>query len=193
MNRAQKRTWQSSTRTGRMGVKKWHTIGRKKSIYQDKKRRDGKETREKVIFWELERVAVPASLITFGALDFSELLRSKNMFALVSEVVSLLTTPQVLQMRGGADTDEKMGHEQDVSPDPWAMFYNFQLSAHCQVCRHQLLHMCCTSAGMVEWKKKEKINSSWYTKLKCICALKNLNLPLLMPVIIHLSLSETFF
>lgn len=36
----------------------------------------------------------------------------------------------------------KMGHEQDESPNPRAMCYNFQLGAHCQVCRHQLLHMC---------------------------------------------------
>lgn len=52
--------------------------------------------------------------------------------SLVCEVVSLLTTTQVLQMRGGADTDEKMGHEQEASPNPRAMCYNFQLSAHCQ-------------------------------------------------------------
>lgn len=35
-------------------------------------------------------------------------------------------------MRGGADTDEKMGHEQDASPNPRAVCHNFQLSAHCQ-------------------------------------------------------------
>lgn len=156
MNRAQKGTWQSSTWTGTMRVKQWHTVGRKNSIYQDEKRQYGKEARQKVLFWELERKAATASLITFGDLDFSELLRSKNMFPLVSEVVSLLTTPQVLQMRGGADTHEKMGHEQDVFPNPQAMCYNFQLSAHCQVCRHQLLHMCCTATGTVEWAKKKK-------------------------------------
>lgn len=50
-------------------------------------------------------------------------------------------------MRGGADTDEKMGHEQDASPNPRAVCYNFQLSAHCQVCRHQLLRMCGAVAG----------------------------------------------
>lgn len=72
------------------------------------------------------------------------------MFPLVSEVVSLLTTTQVLQMRGGADTDEKMGHEQDASSNPRAMCYNFQFSAHCQVCQHQLLGVCCVVAGMVE-------------------------------------------
>lgn len=55
----------------------------------------------------------------------------------VSEVVSLFTATQVLQMRGGADADEKMG--QDASPNPRAMCCNFQLSAHCQVCQRQLL------------------------------------------------------
>ncbi len=103
-----------------------------------------------MIFWELKRMAATASLITLGGLGFSELPRSKNMFPLVSEVVSLLTTTQVLQMRGGADTDEKMGHEQDASLNPRAMCYNFQLSAHCQVCRHQLLRTCVTVAGLVE-------------------------------------------
>lgn len=86
----------------------------------------------------------------FGGFGFSELLlRSESMFPLVCEVVRLLTTTEVLQMRGGADTDEKMGHEQDASPNPRAMCYNFQLSAHCQVCRHQLLRMCGAVAGMV--------------------------------------------
>lgn len=41
----------------------------------------------------------------------------------------------------------KMGHEQDESPNPRAMCYNFQLGAHCQVCRHQLLHMCAVGGG----------------------------------------------
>lgn len=65
------------------------------------------------------------------------------MFSLVSEVVSILTIPQLLQMRGGADTDEKMGHEQDMSPNPRAMCYHFHLGAQCQVCRHQLLRVWC--------------------------------------------------
>lgn len=59
----------------------------------------------------------------------------------VSEVGSLFATKQVPQMRGGADTDEKMGHERDASPNPRAMCCNFRLSARCQVCRHQLLGM----------------------------------------------------
>lgn len=59
----------------------------------------------------------------------------------VSEVVSFFTTTQALQMRGGADTDEKMGHERDASPNPRAMCCNFRLSAHCQVFWHQLLGM----------------------------------------------------
>lgn len=75
---------------------------------------------------------------------------TKNMFPLVSEVVSLLATPQ---MRGGADTDEKMGHEQNASPNPRAMCYNSHLSAHCQVCRHQLLHVCVAVVLLVEWRK----------------------------------------
>lgn len=49
-------------------------------------------------------------------------------------------------MRGGADTDEKMGHEQEASPNPRAMCCNFQLGA-----QHQLLGMCAsTVANMVE-------------------------------------------
>lgn len=59
----------------------------------------------------------------------------------VSEVVGLLTTTQVLQMRGGADMGAKMGHRRDASPNPRAMCCNFRLSAHCQVCQHQLLGM----------------------------------------------------
>lgn len=126
-------------------------------------------------------MAATASLITLGAWAFSELPRSKNMFPPVSEVVSLLTTTQLLQMRGGADTDEKMGHERDASLNPRAMCYNFQLSAHCQVCRHQLLRTYGSVAGMVEGGRGEqefqelKINHSWYTECISIYALTGLN------------------
>lgn len=121
------------------------------------------------------------------------------MFPLVSEVVSLLTTPQVLQMRGGADTDEKMGHEQDASPNPRAMCYRFQLSAHCQVCRHQLLHMCGAAAGMVErgrtssFENKSRIKDKPQLVHKAhmhLCSYK-FEPSLLMLLIIHQSLSHT--
>lgn len=36
----------------------------------------------------------------------------------------------------------KWGHEHGASPNPRAMCYDFQLSAHCQLCRHQLLGVC---------------------------------------------------
>lgn len=49
-------------------------------------------------------------------------------------------------MRVGADTGEKMGHEQEAPPNPRAMCCNFQLGA-----QHQLLGMCAsTVANMVE-------------------------------------------
>lgn len=69
------------------------------------------------------------------------ILKKQESVSSVSEVVSLLTRTQVLQMRGRADADVKMGHERDAPPNPRAMCCNFRLSAPCQVCRHQLLGM----------------------------------------------------
>lgn len=85
----------------------------------------------------------------FGVFRISK--KQESVFS-VSEVDSLLTTTQVLQMRGGADTEEKMGHEWDASPHPRAMCWNFQLNAHCQVCQHQLLACGSAAASLVQQK-----------------------------------------
>lgn len=92
-----------------MGVRRRHTVGKENSIYTDKMGR--KRSRRESDFLGIKEDGCHSESHHFGGLGFSELVRSKNMFLLPSEVVSLLTTTQVLQMRGGADTDEKMGHE----------------------------------------------------------------------------------
>lgn len=59
-----------------------------------------------------------------------------------------------------------MGHEQDVSANPWAMSYNFQLGEHCQVCQHPLLYMCGTGADIIRCGTDGKLTNNKSRLLK---------------------------
>lgn len=67
--------------------------------------------------------------------DVAGIPKRQDSVSSVSEVVSVFTPTQALQMRGGADTDGEM---RGASPNPRAMCCNFRLSARCQVCHRQL-------------------------------------------------------
>lgn len=114
------------------------------------------------------------------------------MFPLVSEVVSLLATPQALQMRGGADTVEKMGAWRRRVSKPTGRVLSFltqctlsssSTSAVTRVLRlllfllRQRLAWCSEEEpGVSPKKKKQQINNSWYTKLIYISCCTNVNL-----------------
>lgn len=74
---------------------------------------------------------------SFGALNFLRLTKKQEGFSCLKMSAS---SPQHKCSR--LEVDEKMGHEDNASPNPRAMCCNFQLSAHCQVCWHQRLSMC---------------------------------------------------
>lgn len=98
-------------------------------IYRDQKHL--KETRN---FWELKSHH-------FCGLDVSEQLGGeKKDHVSMSEDRSFLLSPRNLQMRGGADKHQNMGHKGDVFPNPQDMCLNFHPNAF-WVCQHQLLSM----------------------------------------------------
>lgn len=71
----------------------------------------------------------------------------------------------------------KLGHGRDASPDPRAMCCNFRLSAHCQVCRHQLLGIWKHCGRLGAAKRNQKFQGGknenhkwWYLELMLAAA-----------------------
>lgn len=119
-------------------------------------KKDGVRKRKgKVVFWGFKRMAAAGGVITMGGGGLCQRYQDAGTcFCWSLKLSASSVKPPVLQMRGGADTDEEMGHERDASPKthgPCVMIFN---SVHTvRFASISCYPWCLTGAGTVERRR----------------------------------------